>query len=317
MRKVGTRIPKVSQQIDSRQYIEGLGLKIERTTGGEFYLRCPFHADRSPSLCVSATKPIWWCHSCDSGGHLFKLGQLMRDPASQIVDHVGEVQPEQEMKYISSLKLEDYPSLPSARDLKYFFEHNISTRTVDRWGVKRTKLFIVFPVIMHSELNGLVLRSLIKEIEPRYQNRPTGFQRREYLYGHNMYEPTLTGMTIVTEGPSDCMRVWQAGFTSVVATFGGYVTEKQVELIKSLSSRTLLFFDNDEAGLRAYAKVGEILSLMGREVYVPDFTKYPEKGDPASLSDDVLEEVLAQPMSYLQYRIANAKKEFVMPFGRT
>ena len=47
-----------------------------KKSGGNYLARCPFHADRTPSLVVSPTKQLFHCFGCGAGGDLFAF--LMR-----------------------------------------------------------------------------------------------------------------------------------------------------------------------------------------------------------------------------------------------
>lgn len=46
-------------------------LKLRRTGGANYMASCPFHADKTPSLSISADKGVWHCFSCSRGGDIF------------------------------------------------------------------------------------------------------------------------------------------------------------------------------------------------------------------------------------------------------
>lgn len=43
---------------------------------GKWQCRCPFHADRSPSLSIDVEKGLWVCHGCNVGGDCFTYIEL-------------------------------------------------------------------------------------------------------------------------------------------------------------------------------------------------------------------------------------------------
>lgn len=47
-----------------------------RERRGEFWFRCPFHADRTPSLSVNPAKAVFKCFGCQEGGGWKRLKEL-------------------------------------------------------------------------------------------------------------------------------------------------------------------------------------------------------------------------------------------------
>lgn len=48
-----------------------------RKVGGEWWFRCPWHEDRSPSLEVNAEKKLWHCWGCDAKGGVVEWRKRM------------------------------------------------------------------------------------------------------------------------------------------------------------------------------------------------------------------------------------------------
>ena len=71
-----------------------------------------------------------------------------------------------------------------------------------------------------------------------------------------------------------------AGFENVVAPLGTALTEEQARLLKRYTSRVLLLFDSDAAGLRATFKTADILLAEGLHPLVVTF---PPGEDPDTL----------------------------------
>jgi DNA primase len=116
---------------DPIAFIEKLGLMVSMTIGNEAYIRCPFHADHRPSLCVSLNAPMFYCQSCQRGGHLSKLKRMMdeKDFGEENWDDIlqgkksekGQPKgiPEEEKKAIrvlAKMNIEDYDALSLAED---------------------------------------------------------------------------------------------------------------------------------------------------------------------------------------------------------
>ena len=54
---------------DIVEAIQTLGTLLQKR-GREWWGRCPFHQERTPSFAVSLEKGVWRCHGCQRGGDL-------------------------------------------------------------------------------------------------------------------------------------------------------------------------------------------------------------------------------------------------------
>jgi hypothetical protein len=45
--------------------------------GRSFWLSCPFHSDKTPSLKIDPEKQLFYCHSCNEGGDVFAFIQKL------------------------------------------------------------------------------------------------------------------------------------------------------------------------------------------------------------------------------------------------
>ena len=55
-----------------------LGLRIAQKSGGEIFVSCPFHTEKTPSLAVNLDTGKWHCFGCGKGGGLPLLYKLIR-----------------------------------------------------------------------------------------------------------------------------------------------------------------------------------------------------------------------------------------------
>ena len=103
---------------------------------------------------------------------------------------------------------------------------------------------------MWGDLLGVTRRSLRKSANIRYRD-PKGFQKGKNLFGSWFVTQAESPRVVLTEGPLDCVKVWQAGHPSA-AVYGSRVTEHQIMLLRRMGVTTcILFFDNDKAGKNA------------------------------------------------------------------
>ena len=115
-------------------------------------------------------------------------------------------------------------------------------------------------------------RALENEQKPKYVNSP---ETDLYIKGRTLYGLHLTkteirclGYAVMVEGYFDFAQALQAGVTSVVATCGTALTDRQMRLLKRFTSKVILSFDPDAAGKGASTRSGELLVSDGFHVNV-------------------------------------------------
>ena len=64
---------------------------------------------------------------------------------------------------------------------------------------------------------------------------------------------------IVVEGPFKVFHLYQAGFTSTVATFGASVSDEQIDILATTGRPLILMFDGDEPGQTGMRSAAERL----------------------------------------------------------
>lgn len=141
--------------------------------------------------------------------------------------------------------------------------------------------------------------------EPKYLNSPASqiYDKSSILYG--LYDArksvTQNDRIIITEGYMDTIALHRAGFFESVAVSGTALTEKHITIIKRLTHKVYLCFDNDKAGEAATRNSLEILKNKGLEVkiimltWAKDPDEFLEKsGDFESLIQNAL-----SPIAYL------------------
>src|SRR5207249_3181024 len=102
---------------------------------------------------------------------------------------------------------------------------------------------------IHDERGRLVAycgRSVSGE-PPRYKF-PAGFRKSAVLFNYHRAAAGNDRRVVVVEGFFDCMRVHQAGFTSVVALMGAALSQQQADLLSGRFTEIALMLDGDPSG---------------------------------------------------------------------
>jgi len=123
---------------------------------------------------------------------------------------------------------------------------------------------LIFPIInINGKVVGFGGRSLDDSM-PKYINSPESdlFKKRFLLYNLNLAKNSARKKNnlLICEGYMDVISLNQNGISSVVAPLGTALTEDQLNLSWTYSSKPTIMFDGDSAGIRAAYK-SAIMSL--------------------------------------------------------
>ena len=146
---------------------------------------------------------------------------------------------------------------------------------------------------------------IVGQGEPKYLNSPASdiYDKSAILYGLYDARQSITKVDhiIITEWYMDTIALHKYGFFQTVAVSGTALTEKHITIIKRLTHKVYLCFDNDKAGEQATRNSLEILKNKGLEIriivlqWAKDPDEYLEQGkDFQTLIDTAL-----SPIAYL------------------
>lgn len=103
---------------------------------------------------------------------------------------------------------------------------------------------------------------------------------------------------VICEGELDAMAVWEAGIDGGVAVGGSHFTERQLSLIRDRARRAVVFFDPDDAGEVAAARVAKQLEPFVRVRVVEG-----HRADPSDLTADERHYAVQRAISPLRSRL--------------
>jgi DNA primase len=129
---------------------------------------------------------------------------------------------------------------------------------------------ITFPIeSVSGRVVGFGGRTLDKDRTdtPKYLNSPESpiYHKGEVLYalGWSRNAIRREGAALVVEGYMDALALAAHGVENVVATLGTALTPEHALLLRRYTTKALLLFDSDEAGLRATFRAADILLAHG------------------------------------------------------
>lgn len=107
---------------------------------------------------------------------------------------------------------------------------------------------------------------------PKYLNSPETplYSKGQVLFNLDKAKTAIRqqNFALLVEGQMDCISVYTAGITNVLATSGTAFTEHQVRLLRRYVTRVVINFDPDTAGANAAEKSISMLTEEGFEVRV-------------------------------------------------
>ena len=295
---------------------------------GHVMVRCPFHGggmENTPSLSISTTKPVWFCHGCKRAGHiavLLSMHGMSRDAINALLPREGYQQAETlaaklvkgvdpfKGKFILDEGLLDYYRLAPKPLLQAGFTHQTLRHFEVGFDMKNFR--ITYPLrTAYGDLVGISGRTVFADEEPRYRIYDRELKERtdypvpkDYsmesvksavLWHAHVVRPFFFPTNgdrelLVTEGFKACMWTFQAGLEDVVALVGSYLTQIHAELIARVTRKVTLLLDNNEAGHKGTLKAGRLLLSKGVDVRVaqyPDAREQPDELTPTELAQSI------------------------------
>jgi DNA primase len=267
--------------------------------------RCPLHGGEGrETFHVNTAEQVFHCFSCGAGGSVLDLvaaleGCGLREAAQKLSGWGsvrGDVVPVQKPTVTKKNR-----SIPPLRfrlrgvDVwhPYLASRGLCEATARAFGVG----FYAGPGLMSQRLVipiddeagrlvGYAGRSLDGS-EPRYRF-PAGFAKSQVVFNLHRAIATRQPAVIVVEGFFDCLKVYQAGFGSVVALMGSALYEPQRQFLLQRFRQVVLMLDGDAPGRRAAAVVSARLSADCAVRIV----QLAENSQPDQLSEPALQELL-------------------------
>lgn len=151
----------------------------------------------------------------------------------------------------------------------------------------------------------------------KYLNSPETklFSKHRVLYGLDVARKYVrdVGYFIVTEGYMDCLRLYNSGFQTAVATLGTALSKYHLSAIKRYTDKIYLNYDSDKAGFSAMMRSAPTIFSSGVNAYV---VILDEDDDPDSFilkhKKGAYEERLKNAVEYFSYIINFLKNRYNM-----
>lgn len=161
---------------------------------------------------------------------------------------------------------------------------------------------------------GFSSRIYRNENLPKYINTKETylFKKGENLFNYHRAKKYAKNKEIlIVEGQLDAIRIYSTGIKNVVALMGTALTKSVLDLLKNLRCQIILCLDNDDAGLNATLKNGDILLNAGFEVKVIRLSGAKDPDEYIKeFGVEAFKKNLTAPFSYLDFKISSLKQKY-------
>ncbi len=169
---------------------------------------------------------------------------------------------------------------------------------------------IIFPIKNEFNLTvGFSGRTISQNVKSKYINSKESriFQKHELLY--NIYNaknsPVLAAkkFIFIVEGFMDVIALDIVGFDNTLAVMGLSLSQIQIQKIKSLAKKVILFLDNDQAGINTNFKFIDLLVKNDIEVKIINNHNQKDAFDILQYQGrDKLLETLNKPQTWWEFK---------------
>ena len=113
---------------------------------------------------------------------------------------------------------------------------------------------------------------------------------------------------IIVEGKMDAIKMYSYGIKNVIALMGTALTKYQIDIIKKQRVKVILMLDNDDAGLLATIKNGDLLHDAGIDTEVVRLEKYKDPDEfIEKQGKDEFVKYINKSKKYLDFKIDQIK----------
>jgi DNA primase len=276
------------------------GVKLRRSGRDQYRGPCPIHHGQGrEAFHVNLTRNLFHCFSCGAGGTVLDFVAAMerctlREAALKlqgIADRTPIQRPTMQL-----VTKKSKPPSPLGFALRgigsahpYLATRGIEIPTAQEFGIGfygGSGIFsgrLVIPI--HNERGELVAYCgrALDGAQPRYRF-PSGFAKSEILFNFHRAAAVGRQTVVVVEGFFDCMKLRQAGVSSVVALMGAALYASQQRLLLERFRRVILMLDGDDAGRGA---TGTIAARLHQHASV-GVIHLPDAVQPDQLSTEAI-----------------------------
>lgn len=279
---------------DILEALEDLGIEVvdvtESNTKSEAWALCPAHDSRSGQADKWSVNLDTGQHSCFKcgfsgsfidlvkeltgydyhraeqwikrhGGGIERVERILATPAHRGRQQRPEPQP------FTEARLAIFSSVPAVQ----LGRRRVSPGSVEKYGVlwdsERKNWILPIRDPYSGKLWGYQEKG-----DGWFSNVPGGVQKSETLFGLDCFEGRTA---ILLESPLDDLRIYTAGYSGAVSSYGVQVSKRQLEILFDIAERVIFALDNDEAGIKKSLQLRDEYLGSGKMIDFLDYSHIP------------------------------------------
>ena len=290
---------ELCNQIDLLTYASE-SIDFEKRGSDEYAAHCPLHTDNTPSLMVTESKNLFYCHSCHVGGNLINWMTTFEELSfRQAVEKIGRLTGTDvsNLKQCDALKffktmrdiLQKHKEKEFDRELlddsafeqfdneipQEWLNEGISENAMEMFNIRvdKKRNRIVYPVYDNQfRLIGFKGRT-------RYQNfKKMGIKKymnynkigtTDYFAGmkENYERIKATGKAIIFEGIKSVMKAFDWGYDYAIAAETSCLNDDQIRILIQMQIKEVMIAFDSDVTLKSIRNTTELLRKF-TNVYV-------------------------------------------------
>lgn len=309
---------------DVLQALEELGIDVVRIIHEEAWALCPGHFER---VGKNNNRPNKWsvnietgqhsCFSCGFSGSFVYLVQEVkgydRADAEQWVRNRGGIARLRRILADSqgrSADLERDSGIPAWNEARLALFNAPPHAALDKRGISQGAV-THYGVLWDSKKENWILPirnpdtgelwGYQEKGEGWFCNKPAKVTKADTLFGIE----TLTGRTaIVLESPLDCLRLYTAGISGGVSSYGVQISDRQLELLFDRAEIVIFALDNDEVGLNKMRELRQRYLRSGKRIKFINYSHISWAKDLGTegVTDQDIQKAFLNAKSLIKYR---------------
>lgn len=236
-----------------------------------FRVPCPVHVGTDRNMSVDGRRGVFYCFVCGAKGTVIDLvaamdGITTQEAATKLSDGLGGHVIDRSISSMrkSIRQVDRWKEFTNAttgqvgipfcvRGLPPGYR-GLSRKAILHYGLGLCDQGVYIP---HIGISGSVVGYSIRRPDgqfPKYLNNP-GFPKHiPFGLYQNKDEIIKRGFAIVCEGQFDNITLWDRGYMNVVSVLGSSLSDPQAHLLLGVTTKLLLLFDGDKAGIQGALK---------------------------------------------------------------
>jgi DNA primase len=285
----------IKSRTSIREVLENAGVHVSASGDRNFRVPCPVHRGQDRNMSVDGRRNLFHCFVCGASGSVIDLvaaldGVTTQEAAAKLSYGLGDVSVSRNMSDMRKAirQVERWRDFAEASTTSVAVPfslgelpegyRNLRRKAIDHYGLLRVADRGVF--IPHYGLDGRRVGYSIRQIDgryPKYLNNP-GFPKHiPFGLYQNKDEIIRRSFAIVCEGQFDSIALWDRGYMNAVSVLGSSLSEQQAHLLLGVTTKLILLFDGDRAGIKGALKTHR----RWHQVFDIDVKILPPGMDPA------------------------------------